>query len=182
MNIDKFMISYKTRIDYIIREAMNCFYPYRHQVDFKSHGYNGYTITYSYHGISFDNAAEEIAAIFVGPKVDTGFSISVDPNERERLFKIKMLKDDDSIRSMVIGLRASYPNVRSKSTLDIYLNEIKSVAIDVGICSTDNADFFAKDVIEKGILPEARKLVATRFKEKNDGFLKKIARAIGDLL
>lgn len=51
MNIDKFMISYKTRIDYIIREAMNCFYPYRQQVDFKSH-YNGYTITYSYHGIS----------------------------------------------------------------------------------------------------------------------------------
>lgn len=170
MNIDEFMISYKTRIDYIIREAMNCFYPYRHQVDFKSHGYNGYTITYSYHGISFDNAAEEIAATFVGP------------NESERLFRIKKLKDKDSIRSIVIGLRASYPNVRSKSTLDIYLNEIKSVAIDVGICSTDNADFFAKDVIEKGILPEARKLVAKRFKEKNDGFLKKIARAIRDLL
>lgn len=169
MNIDKFMISYKTRIDYIIREAMNCFYPYRQQVDFKSHGYNGYTITYSYHGISFDNAAEEIAAIFVGP------------NESER-FYIKKLKDDDSIKSIVIRLRASYPNVRSKSALDIYLNEIKSVAIDVGICSTDNADFFAKDVIEKGILPEARKLVAKRFKEKNDGFLKKIARAIGDLL
>lgn len=161
MNIDKYMISYKTRIDYIIREAMNCFYPYRHQVDFKSHGYNGYTLTYSYHGISFDNAAEEIAAIFAGP------------NESERLFRIKKLKDKDSIKSIVISLRASYPNVRSKSTLDIYLNEIKSVAIDVGLCSTDNAEFFAKDVIEKEILPEARKLVAKRFKEKNDGFLKK---------